>query len=43
MDEDCRDTGIAALVLIAAACLTLYFLDIAPPTGALVQFLFSRV
>jgi hypothetical protein len=41
--EHTRDTGIVALVLFASACLTVFFLRAAPPTGALVDFLLSRI
>jgi hypothetical protein len=38
-----RDTGIIALALVVSACLTVYFLRVAQPTGAFVEFLLSRV
>jgi hypothetical protein len=39
MDER-RDIAIIALVLVAAACLAIFFLKVAQPTGGLVAMLF---
>ncbi len=42
MDEYC-DTAIVALMLALAACLTVFFLKVAEPSGGLVELLFPRV
>ena len=41
--HDERDVAIIGLTLVIATCLTLFFLKMAEPTGALVELLFPRV
>jgi hypothetical protein len=41
--HDERDVAIIVLALVIATCLTLFFLEVAEPTGALVALLFSGV
>lgn len=42
MDER-RDVAIIALVLFAATCLALFFLEVARPTGGIVAMLFPQL
>jgi uncharacterized membrane protein YGL010W len=41
--DNARDTGIVALALVLLVCLTIFFLQVAQPTGVLVDFLFPRI
>lgn len=41
--DDPNGTGIVALLIVIAACLTVFFLKIGQPTGALVEFFFPRM
>ena len=38
--DDPHGTGIVALLVVIAVCLTVFFLKVGEPTGALVDFLF---
>jgi len=40
--HDERDVAIIVLTLVIATCLTLFFLKVADPTGALVELLFPE-
>jgi hypothetical protein len=42
MDKS-RDAGLIALAVVIVACLTIYFLQVAHPTGSVVEFFFPRL
>ena len=42
MDER-RDVAIIALVVVAATCLTIFFLKVAQPSGGIVDMLFPQL
>ncbi|HET7875059.1 MAG TPA: hypothetical protein VFN71_05995 [Methylomirabilota bacterium] len=41
--DDRRDIAVIALILVAATCLTIFFLKVAQPTGGLVELLFPHL
>ena len=41
--DDRRDVAIIALILVAATCLTIFFLKVAQPAGGIVELLFPQL
>jgi len=40
--DDRRDVALIAFILVAATCLTIFFLKVAQPTGGIVELLFPQ-
>lgn len=41
--DDRRDVALIARILVAATCLTIFFLKVAQPTGGIVELLFPQL